>query len=62
MAWTPFRRGAGPSAYATVVAAVVVVCALLVGFDAWRTWQDRPVQIAEDTAETANLARSLAQH
>ena len=62
MAWTPFRRGAGPSAYATVVAAVVVVCALLVGLDAWRTWQDRPVQIAEDAAETANLARSLAQH
>ncbi len=62
MARTPFRRGAGLSVHATVVAAVVVVCMLLVGFDAWRTWQERSNQIAEDTAETANLARSLAQH
>ncbi len=62
MARTAFRRGAGVPAYATVVAAIVVVCTLLVGFDAWRTWEARSLQIAADKAETANLARSLAQH
>ena len=62
MARTSSRRGTGVPVYATVVAAIVVVCALLVGFDGWRTWQARSLQVAEDKAETANLARSLAQH
>ena len=62
MARTPSRRGAGVPVYATVIAAIVIVCTLLVDFDAWRTWQARSIQIAEDKAETANLARSLAQH
>ena len=62
MARTSSRRGAGISVSATIIAAIVVVCALLVGFDGWRTWQARSLQIAEDKAETANLARSLAQH
>ena len=62
MARTSYRRGTGVQAYATLVAAIVVVCALLIGLDGWRTWQARSLQIAEDKAETANLARSLAQH
>ena len=35
---------------------------LLVGLDGWRTWQNRLRDIQEDKVETANLARSLAQH
>ncbi len=42
--------------------AVFVVCMLLVGLDGWRTWQNRLRVIAEDKVETANLAKSLAQH
>jgi diguanylate cyclase (GGDEF)-like protein/PAS domain S-box-containing protein len=45
-----------------IVAAVLAVCLLLVGLDGWRTWQARAAAIADDKVETANLARSLAQH
>ncbi len=45
-----------------IAAAVLTVCLLLVGLDGWRTWQARATAIADDKAETANLARSLAQH
>ena len=62
MARTSSRRGAGVPIYATLVAAIVVLCVLLVSFDGWRTWQARSLQIREDKAQTANLARSLAQH
>ena len=41
---------------------VLGACVLMVGLDGWRTWTERGVTIAEDTVETANLARSLAQH
>lgn len=58
-----FRRGvARIPLYPALVASVLLVCALLIAFDGWRTWQARSVQVAADTAETANLARSLAQH
>jgi len=50
------------SLHARLIAAVLVTCLLLVGLDGWRTWQNRLRDIAEDKVETANLAKSLAQH
>jgi diguanylate cyclase (GGDEF)-like protein/PAS domain S-box-containing protein len=44
------------------MAAVFAACVLLVGLDGWRTWQNRLRDIEEDKVETANLAKSLAQH
>ncbi len=41
---------------------VVLACGALVGLDTWRTWDEEVAVIARDTAETANLARSMAQH
>ncbi len=41
---------------------VVLACGSLVGFDVWRTRDEGIAVIARDTAETANLARSTAQH
>ncbi len=48
--------------HAGVVAAVLAVCLLLLGLDGWSTWQAGEARVAADEAETANLARSLAQH
>lgn len=45
-----------------VFALVLGACVLMIGLDGWRTWTERGVTIAVDTVETANLARSLAQH
>jgi diguanylate cyclase (GGDEF)-like protein/PAS domain S-box-containing protein len=50
------------SLHARLIAAVLLACMLLVGLDGWRTWQNRLRDIQEDKVETANLARSLAQH
>ncbi len=50
------------SLYGAVVGVMVLVWMMLVGIAAWRSWQDRAAWIERDTAETANLARSLAQH
>ncbi|SAK55603.1 multi-sensor hybrid histidine kinase [Caballeronia fortuita] len=41
---------------------IVVVCALLVGTDLWRSVAARRVQIDEMTTATSNLARAMAQH
>ncbi len=41
---------------------VLGTCVLMVGLDGWRTWTERGAAITADTVETANLARSLAQH
>ncbi len=41
---------------------VVLACGTLVGFDIWRTRDEGVAIIARDMAETANLARSMAQH
>ena len=57
-----FRRRCRVPLHAGIIAAVLGACLLLVGLDGWRTWQTRETAIAEDKAETANLARSLAQH
>lgn len=48
--------------YIRLVLAVVVVCCLMVGFDTWRTLEQRTQTIEADKVETTNLARSLAQH
>ena len=45
-----------------IITAMVAVCLLIVGLDGYRTWQMHGEVIAADKAETANLARSLAQH
>ena len=50
------------SLHAWLITAVLTACILLVGLDGWRTWQNRLRDIDEAKVETANLARSLAQH
>ena len=50
------------SLHARLIAAVFTACTLLLGLDGWRTWQNRLRDIDEAKVETANLARSLAQH
>jgi two-component system sensor histidine kinase/response regulator len=45
-----------------MTAFIVVVCALLVGTDIWRSLAARRVQLDEMTSATANLARAMAQH
>ncbi len=44
-----------------VIAFALTACAMLVGTDSWRTWQEHGLIIRADKAETTNLARSLAQ-
>lgn len=44
-----------------ILSAAALVCALLIGLEGWRTWQDRTIQIGEYKANSANLARSLSQ-
>ena len=41
---------------------MVLVWAMLLAIAAWHSWKDRAAWIERDNAETANLARSLAQH
>jgi diguanylate cyclase (GGDEF)-like protein/PAS domain S-box-containing protein len=45
-----------------LVATVVVICTMVVSFDGWHTWEARTTAMSADKVETANLARSLAQH
>ena len=45
-----------------MTAFIVVVCALLVGTDIWRSLAARQVQLKEMTSATTNLARAMAQH
>lgn len=56
------RRRCEIPLHARIIAAVLAICLLLVGLDGCRTWQARADVIAADKVETANLARSLAQH
>ena len=62
MRWRARKEFKRPSLYAGIIAGVLAACLALVGIDAWRTWQARDVVLADDKDETANLARSLAQH
>ncbi len=41
---------------------IVVVCALLIGSDVWRSIESRREQMEEMSVATANLARAMAQH
>ncbi len=50
------------SLHAGLIAAVLTACVLLFGLDGWRIWQNRLRDIDEAKVETANLAKSLAQH
>jgi diguanylate cyclase (GGDEF)-like protein/PAS domain S-box-containing protein len=45
-----------------VLLAVCLIGAAILGLDGWRTWQSRVATVRDDKVETANLARSLAQH
>ncbi len=57
----PWRRPRVPL-HAGIIVAVVAMCLLLLGLDSWSTWQAGEAAVAADKTETANLARSLAQH
>ena len=52
----------GISLSTSVLLSVILICSILACLDGWRTWQARDVILTEDKEETANLARSLAQH
>jgi diguanylate cyclase (GGDEF)-like protein len=41
---------------------VLAVCLVIVGVEGWRDWSGRQQEIARISAETLNLAKSLAQH
>lgn len=41
---------------------VAVVCFVIVGLEAWRDWGERGEEYRRVSAETQNLAKSLAQH
>jgi diguanylate cyclase (GGDEF)-like protein/PAS domain S-box-containing protein len=45
-----------------VLVAVFTIGLAMMGLDGWRTWQARAAAIAADRIETANLAKSLAEH
>jgi diguanylate cyclase (GGDEF)-like protein/PAS domain S-box-containing protein len=57
--WLRLRRR---SLAAEVIGFVAVVCLVLIGLEGWHSWQGREQAVSEDKIETANLARSLAQH
>ena len=60
LAFSSWRRRV--TLHAGIIAAVLAVCVLLLGLDGWSTWQAGEAAMAADKTETANLARSLAQH
>lgn len=59
---TATARSARPPSHATIIACIALVCTLVIGLDAWRTWTARSNDIAAEKVDTANLTRSLAQH
>jgi diguanylate cyclase (GGDEF)-like protein/PAS domain S-box-containing protein len=50
------------SASATTVAFVLLVCTVLIGHEAFGIWTSRDATLKDARKDTANLARSLAQH
>ena len=50
------------SLHAGLIAASMTACTKSIGLDGWRTWQNCLRYINEAKVETANLAKSLAQH
>lgn len=56
------RASARPSSHAGLFALVAAVCLALVGTAGYRLWDARGAALDEARRETANLARSLAQH
>lgn len=61
LAFPSWRRRRIPL-HAGIISAVLAVCLLLLSLDGWSTWQAGEAAIKADKTETANLARSLAQH
>lgn len=61
LAFPPWRRSRIPLPIG-IISAVLAVCLLLLALDGWGTWQAGKTAISVDETETANLARSLAQH
>ena len=47
---------------ATLAGCIAMICAFVIGLDAWRTWSARETAMAAAQVETANMGRSLAQH
>ncbi len=58
----PRARRRSVPLHRAVLFAVCVIGMAIVGLDGWRSWQSRAAAISDDKIETANLARSLAQH
>jgi two-component system sensor histidine kinase/response regulator len=54
------QRGRSSRFY--IVVLVAAACVLALGLNGWRSWQSREAALGGDKVETANLARSLAQH
>ena len=62
MAFLHDRRPRGRSRlHLRLLAGVLAACVLLLGLDGWRTLQERHEVIMRDEAESATLARALAQ-
>ncbi len=55
------RRRGRPMLHAWLLVGVLAACVLLLGLEGWRTWQGRRDVVRRDQAETATLARALAQ-
>ena len=51
-----------PSLRTTAILFVAMVCMSLLALDLWQAWSARDAQLHDAKTETANLARSLAQH
>lgn len=50
------------SIHTGIALAIFILCGSLLALDSLRTWQARVTVLSSDKLETANLARSLAQH
>ncbi len=56
------RKRKRPPLTALVTAFVCIVCAALIGFEAWRIWNGYEQALKDSSVDVANLARSIGQH
>jgi PAS domain S-box-containing protein len=49
-------------AYSATIAVIAILCAVVVGHDLFRTWQDRTRQLESTQREAANLSWAVGQH
>ncbi len=64
--WASVRAGRANhrrwSAYGATIAVIAVLCAVVVGHDLFRTWQDRNHQLENSRREVTNLTWAAEQH